>query len=118
MEESRIDETSAGAFTVYAREEFADEPAFLKKEKSNVVTAKILDSLVGALTEAMGPMAPFVVRDQAAALGERLEAFPQSRLAELVESASREILEESLRLRFQRTMSEEIETMNSVEEEK
>jgi general secretion pathway protein A len=118
MEESRIDETSAGAFTVYAREEFADEPAFLKKEKSNVVSAKVLGSLIGALTEAMGPMAPLVFRDQAAALGERLDAFPKARLAELVESASREILDEPLRLRFERTMSEETETMNSIEEEK
>jgi type II secretory pathway predicted ATPase ExeA len=118
MEEFRIDEASAGAFTVYAREESADEPAFLKKEKSIVVSAKVLGSLIGALTEAMGPMAPFVIRDQAAALGERLEAFPKSRLAELVESASREILDEPLRLRFERTMSEETGTMNSIEEEK
>jgi type II secretory pathway predicted ATPase ExeA len=118
MEEYRIDEASAGAFTVYARKKSADEPAFLKKEKSNVVSAKVLGSLIGALTEAMGPMAPLVVRDQAAALGERLDAFPKSRLAELVESASREILEEPLRLGFERTMSEEIETMNLIEEKK
>jgi type II secretory pathway predicted ATPase ExeA len=117
MEEFHIDEASAGAFTVYAREESAHEPAFSKKEKSNIVPAKVLGSLIGALTEAMGPMAPLVFRDQAAALGERLDAFPKARLAELVESASREILDEPLKIRFQR-MSEAIKTTNSVEEGK
>lgn len=118
MEEFRIDDASAGAFAAYASGESTDKPAFSTKKKSNVVSAKVLGFLIGALTEAMGPMAPLVVRDQAAALGERIEAFPKLRLAELVESASREILEEPLRLRFERTMSEEIETMNSIEEEK
>jgi general secretion pathway protein A len=118
MEEFRIDDASAGAFAAYASGESTDEPAFSTKKKSDVAPAKILDFLIRSLTEAMGPMAPLVVRDQVAALGERLDAFPKLRLAELVESASREILEEPLRLRFERTMSEEIETMNSIEEEK
>ena len=71
-----------------------------------------------ALTEAMGPMASLVIRDQVSALGESLVAFPKSRLAELVELTSQEILEKSLRMRFQQTMFEEIPTINSRKREK
>jgi general secretion pathway protein A len=104
-------------------DEFAASPAEEAAQPStnapqDIAPAWFLDSLIGSLTEAMGPMAPFVVRDRVSALGEELETFPRSRLAELVESASGEILEESLKVRFQQMMSKEIETMNSTKEEK
>jgi hypothetical protein len=50
-------------------------------------------------------MASMVVWDQIAALGETFDAFPKARLAELIEAAGREILEEPLRMRFQQVMS-------------
>jgi hypothetical protein len=64
-----------------------------------------LEEMIAALTEAMGPMASMVVWDQVAALGETFDAFPKVRLGELIEAASREILEEPLRTRFQQIMS-------------
>ena len=85
---------------------------------SDTVSSAVFVRMNFALTEAMGPMASLVIRDQVSALGESLVAFPKSRLAELVESASQEILEESLKIRFQQTMFEEIPTINSRKQEK
>jgi hypothetical protein len=73
----------------------------------NVLSPDFLNSMITSLTEAMGPMAPLVLRDQVSALGEEFDAFPKSRLGELVESTSCEILEDSLRRRFQALMSQE-----------
>lgn len=85
---------------------------------SDTVSSAVFVRMNFALTEAMGPMASLVIRDQVSALGESLVAFPKSRLAELVELASKEILEESLRMRFQQTMFEEIPMINSRKREK
>lgn len=85
---------------------------------SDTVSSAFFGRMNFVLTEAMGPMASLVIRDQVSALGESLEAFPKSRLAELVELASQEILEESLKIRFQQTMFEEIPTINSRKQEK
>jgi general secretion pathway protein A len=84
---------------------------------SDTVPSAVFVRMNLALTEAMGPMASLVIRDQVSALGESLVAFPKSRLAELVELTSQEILEKSLRMRFQQTMFEEIPTINSRKQE-
>jgi general secretion pathway protein A len=111
----RIDDPPLDEFAAFPAGEAAQPST---NAPQDVAPAWFLDSLIGSLTEAMGPMAPFVVRDRVYALGEELETFPRSRLAELVESASGEILEESPKIRFQQMMSKEIETMNSAKEEK
>lgn len=72
---------------------------------ADVLSVDFLEEMIASLTEAMGPMASLVVWDQVSALGEKFDAFPKARLPELVESASREILEDSLRSRFQQIMS-------------
>jgi hypothetical protein len=83
------------------------EEASPAESRANVLTPEFLKSMIISLTEAMGPMAPLVLRDQVSALGEEFDAFPKSRLPELVESTSCEILEDSLRRRFQQIMSQE-----------
>jgi hypothetical protein len=114
----RIEDPSFEEFTEFPAGGSEEATTFSTDAPSEVVPPSLLDSLIGSLTEAMGPMAPFVLRERVSALGEELETFPKSRLAELVESASGEILEESLKRRFQQTMTREIETMNSAKEEK
>lgn len=94
------------SFQVYTEPEPATAPPEDAKP-ANVLTPEFLKSMIVSLTEAMGPMAPLVLRDQASALGEDFDAFPKSRLQELVESTSCEILEDSLRRRFQQLMSQE-----------
>ncbi|HEY6201089.1 MAG TPA: AAA family ATPase [Candidatus Binatia bacterium] len=99
------------SFAVEAEPEVAQPPMPVEtrqaESRANVLSPEFLNSMITSLTEAMGPMAPLVLRDQVSALGEEFDAFPKSRLGELVESTSCEILEDSLRRRFQQLMSQE-----------
>lgn len=103
QESVRVDPEPA-ADTLEARAEIPPSQAAI--DRTDVLPIDFLEGMIGSLTEAMGPMAPLVVWDQVSALGEQFDAFPKSRLGELVESASREILEEAMRIRFQQIMSE------------
>jgi chromosome segregation ATPase len=73
------------------------------------VRANFFDRVTHELTQIMGPLAPMIVRDHVAALGESMEKFPQSRVSELLEVLSKEILNENLKTRF-RVWSERIHT--------
>lgn len=72
------------------------------------VSASFLESLLMALTEAMGPMAKIVLRDQIKALGESVECFPHTKVEMLIDSVSREILDGGMRGQFQQQMLEQI----------
>jgi hypothetical protein len=106
--ESPADVTET-AWAAPPAEEIPDAPPAAKtlQNKRDVLSEDFLNSMIDSLTEAMGPMAPLVLRDQVSALGEHFDAFPRSRLLDLVDLTSREILEEPLRIRFQQTMSQE-----------
>jgi general secretion pathway protein A len=78
----------------------------------DAVPVGFFDSMTCALTDAMGPMAVFVVRDLVAGMGETVKAFPKRRVARLVEETSREILSEPLKAGYQRVMFEEIRGIN------
>jgi hypothetical protein len=64
-------------------------------------------------TAAMGPMAHLVLRDQISALGESRDAFPQIKLRELIDLVSQEILNETMRVRFQDMMFQEMDTLGA-----
>ena len=66
-----------------------------------VLSPAFSDDLIAALTDAMGPMASVVVREQAATLGESLEQFPTSRLGELLHALKADILSDDLRQAFE-----------------
>jgi len=80
--------------------------------KGPVVTSKRTDSpqqtmpinffdrVTHELTQIMGPMAPVIVRDKVASLGESMEKFPNLRVGELLTILSREILNENAKARF------------------
>src|SRR6266536_3065455 len=72
------------------------------------VPREFFDHMTFKLCEAAGPMAPLIVRDQVARLGESLEAFPKRRLKELLERICSEIFDQKLKREFQQTMSSEI----------
>jgi general secretion pathway protein A len=78
------------------------------------VSPQILDYITRAATKAMGPMAYLVIRDQIFALGESRDAFPKTKLRELIELVSREILNETMRARFQNTMLQEIDALKTL----
>ena len=67
-----------------------------------------LERVVTKLTEAMGPMAPLVLREHILTLGESSDSFPKARLEELAKQVSREILDDYHRQRFEKEMMKEI----------
>ena len=58
------------------------------------------------LTEAIGPIAPLIVRDQIKVLDEPLNAFPKRRLAELIEKVCEDILDENVKESFKMSVEE------------
>jgi general secretion pathway protein A len=72
------------------------------------VPPSLLNVLAAALTEAMGPMAKIVLRDQIKSLGESFERFPHAKIDILIESVAREILDERMRAKFRRQMLEQV----------
>lgn len=92
------------------------KPAVVKPIPNNFASApfvpiSFLNVMVGNLTDAMGPMAKIVLRDQIKNLGESSEKFPQAKVEMLLESVSREILDEGTRAQFRQRMVEQIRTL-------
>ncbi len=83
------------------------------KTATDGVPPQFLDHLTHELTEAMGPMASVIVRDQILALGESRETFPKIKLGKLIESVSREILDEMIKHRFRDLMFKETVTLGT-----
>jgi type II secretory pathway predicted ATPase ExeA len=80
---------------------------------TGLVPASFLDQMITALTDAMGPMAKIVLREQMKALGESSEKFPHAKAEMLIDSVSQEILDEGMRGRFQKQMREQIRTLQA-----
>lgn len=80
----------------------------------DAVPPGFVDRMISELTEAMGPMASVIVHDQIAALGESPDTFPTTRLDELIESISSEILDEPLKSCFLQQMLGEIRTYKTL----
>jgi len=85
--------------------EIVTQPA---KPPAELVPPAVLNRVVSGLTEVMGPMAPLVVRDQIEALGEKNDAFPDSKVDELITLVSKEITDLKLRRKFELAIYEEI----------
>jgi general secretion pathway protein A len=75
------------------------------------VPPSFLNALAAALTEAMGPMAKIVLRDQIKTLGESADRFPHAKIDMLLESVGREILDENMRANFRSQMFEQMMTL-------
>jgi chromosome segregation ATPase len=79
-------------------------PAATSSEQTNVaqktVSPDFFDLMSQELTAIIGRQALMIVRKHVAALGESMEKFPKSRLAELLEILSKEIVNEPLRTSF------------------
>jgi general secretion pathway protein A len=82
--------------------------------KGPPVSLQFFDRMARAATEAMGPMANRIVFDQISALGESRQEFPQGKLADLILRVSVEILNDTMRDRFQKTMVREIATLKTM----
>lgn len=88
--------------------EFVAEQKLSARVSEKTISPQFFDRMIQALIEAMGPIAPLVVRDQIDALGESPGAFPKKRVAELVEIVSHKILDQAMKAQFRQQMAEEI----------
>jgi general secretion pathway protein A len=79
---------------------------------TTLLLQKFFQSLTGALTDAVGPMAGIIVEDHVAATGETKNTFPMHRLQELVDRISGEIANRSMKEQFVRKMRDEIFALN------
>jgi len=75
------------------------------------VPSSFWNALAAALTDAMGPMAKIVLRDQIKALGESFERFPNAKVDMLLDSVAREILNEGMRAQFRCQMFDQMMTL-------
>jgi hypothetical protein len=69
------------------------------------VPQAVFAAIAQELTEALGPMARFVLRDSINSLGESEGHFPKAKLATLLRALSYEIVDDAMRRDFQRAVS-------------
>src|SRR5215468_10108897 len=93
-------EALAGAELQGGSSVVAKEPTNKAEEKPAGTELKGAVVVTHELTQIMGPMAPVIVRDKVASLGESMEKFPNSRVRELLGIISKEILNENAKARF------------------
>lgn len=86
------------------------EPSSSAKSETENLSQPFLDSLTSALIEAMGPMAPMVIRDHCTTLNS--SSATRGSIERLVQSVSSEILDDGLRARFQNKISALVGSLN------
>ena len=84
-----------------------------KMRQDVLVPPPFFDRLAQALSEPLGPLSAQLVARQVADLRESPNAFPMTRLWELVRNLSESINERPQKLRFLRAVSDEIRTLRS-----
>jgi general secretion pathway protein A len=72
------------------------------------VPPSFLNALTAAFTDAVGPMAKIVLRDQIKTLGESPEQFPHAKVDMLLELLEREISGEGMRTQFRSQVFEQV----------
>ena len=72
------------------------------------VSPTVLQIVADALTDAMGPMARIVIREQMRSLNASADSFPREKLWSLIESASGEICDELMRNEFRQKLAIQI----------
>ncbi|MGH7828214.1 MAG: GumC family protein [Candidatus Binatia bacterium] len=101
---------------------WAENAAWFEENGSNptphddklLVPRQFFERMVLRLGEALGPTACTIVPDQVAVLRESMETFPMSRVWELAQLVSQEILDNPVKARFLRDMSKEIRALQSI----
>ena len=89
---------------ITAQEERNDDEFRFEEPGPETVPQDFFDRMSAKLSASAGPMAPLILRDHIALLGESRAAFPKNRLKELFERVSQEILDDRLRNDFCRSM--------------
>ncbi len=103
---------AAVAETHDARAALPKEASSPPKPETENLSQAFLDLLTSALVEAMGPMAPMVIRDHFTTLSNSSATLPKGSIERLVQSVSSEILDDILRARFQQKISTLVGALN------
>jgi succinoglycan biosynthesis transport protein ExoP len=91
-----------------------DEPPKPAAKKEPPDTSQFLKIMSAKLAEAIGPIAPLVLRERIAALGESAETFKEPKIGELIIQLSIEISNDSARRQFQKEMAREIQNLKEL----
>jgi polysaccharide biosynthesis transport protein len=97
--------------TAPTQKALADDQLQLEDLGPGTVPQDFFDRMISKLSEAAGPMAPLIIRDHIALLGESRAAFPRNRLKELFERVSQEIPNEKIRTNFYRSMQGDLRSL-------
>jgi hypothetical protein len=71
---------------------------------AETVSPEFFNRMTDELVAVFGPMASVIVRHDVAALGESMEKFPRARVTELLESVTKEISNENLKIDFRKRL--------------
>jgi len=84
------------------------KPACKNIPSTALVPPSFMNALTAALTDAVGPMAKIVLRDQIKTLGESPEQFPHAKVDRLLELLESEISGEGMRTQFRSQVVEQV----------
>jgi hypothetical protein len=68
--------------------------------REETVPPSFFDTITRELSEAFGPMASLILRDHVKAVGESMQKFPRTRVAELLDNVIKEIPNETIKISF------------------
>jgi succinoglycan biosynthesis transport protein ExoP len=108
---NRFQRSMQEQLTNFSHADLSEKESWPGELGPGTVPPEFFDRMTSKFTEVVGPMAPLILNDQVALLGESLESFPKSRLKELFERIREEILDQKLKRDFQQTMSSEIRSL-------
>jgi capsular exopolysaccharide synthesis family protein len=99
-------ETGANHTVASPVDDILSSTATEDRSVSGVVGPEVVENITKVFAAAFGPIAPLVVRDRIAALGETPDNFPGEKLADLLQALKNEISNEILRMEFQDKVAE------------
>jgi capsular exopolysaccharide synthesis family protein len=102
---------SPAKFEMLSATDSRDKTVNKRSKPASPVSRQFINRLIDVFMESVGPMAPLIVRDRIASFGESQDAFPKSRIDELVRSIAPEIFHSELRTRFQKKILEELRNL-------
>ena len=93
-------------YTNYVEEPKSSMQPMLTKHEANTASREFLGYIIAKLTEVIGPVAPVIVYEEINAMGESPDAFPQSRVEELIEALTGEIPDTGMKISFRERFSD------------
>jgi type II secretory pathway predicted ATPase ExeA len=110
---SLTDNKVAGAGVRPNNSVHAHDQTDTSKLSSSRLSSRCIDYLIAVLTEAMGPMASVIIREQVRSMGESVDEFPRRRVGELIEELTGEIATDAGKAKCKYAMLEGIRRLEA-----